>query len=83
VERHSSEENNFMALGNVIRILSIYCRVVDLDEKYMAIGWREVSSALGEIGRRTAEKDWSDHRDAEVLVPQSWMVREQMNRAVA
>lgn len=49
------------------------CRVLDLNDEYLAIGWREVSSALDEIGRRTAEKDWSDHRDAEVLVPPTWM----------
>jgi hypothetical protein len=49
------------------------CRVVDLDDEYLAIGWREVSSALEEIGRRTSEKDWGDHRDAEVLVPPTWM----------
>jgi hypothetical protein len=52
------------------------CRVVDLHEEYLAIGWREVSSALEEIGRRTAEGDWGDHCDAKVLVPPSWMARE-------
>jgi hypothetical protein len=59
------------------------CRVIDLDEEYLAVGWREVSSALEEIGRRTADNDWNDHRDAEVLVPPSWMVREQAIREVA
>jgi exodeoxyribonuclease VIII len=59
------------------------CRVVDLNDEYLAIGSREVSSALEEIGRRTAENDWSDHRDAEVLVPPMWMMRDQSIRDVA
>jgi hypothetical protein len=43
------------------------CRMVDLHEEYLAIGWRDVSSPLEEIGRRTSEKDWGDQCDAEVL----------------
>ncbi len=49
------------------------CRVIDLDDEYLAIGWREVEAALIEIGRRTASGDWEDHRDAEVLEPPRWL----------
>ncbi len=45
------------------------CRVIDLDEEYLALGHREVQAALAEIGRRTALNDWADHRDAESLSP--------------
>jgi exodeoxyribonuclease VIII len=51
------------------------CRVIDLDEDYLALGWREVEAALVEIGKRTESGDWDDHRDAEVLSPPPWMIR--------
>lgn len=50
------------------------CRVIDLDDDYLSIGWREVEAALIEIGRRTDANDWCDHRDAEVITPSSWMI---------
>jgi PDDEXK-like domain of unknown function (DUF3799) len=49
------------------------CRVVDLNDEYLAIGGREVLSALEDIGRRTSEKDWVDHRDAESIAPPTWL----------
>ncbi len=49
------------------------CRVIDLDDDYLAIGWREVEAALKEIGSRTAAGDWCDHRDAEVVSAPSWL----------
>lgn len=53
------------------------CRVVELDEEYLSIGWREVEEALIEIGRRTSANDWDDHHHAEVLGPPSWLLRSQ------
>lgn len=45
------------------------CRVIDLDETYLDIGWREVEAALVDIGRRTTSGDWHDHRDADLISP--------------
>ncbi len=49
------------------------CRVVDLTDDYLAIGWSEVEAALIEIGHRTMANDWRDHRDADVVSPPTWM----------
>lgn len=45
------------------------CRVIDLDETYLDIGWQEVEAALVEIGHRTKFGDWNDHREADLLSP--------------
>jgi exodeoxyribonuclease VIII len=45
------------------------CRVIDLDETYLAIGWQEVEAALSDIGQRTASGDWQDHREADLISP--------------
>jgi len=57
------------------------CRVVDLDEEYLAIGWQEVEAALTEIGQRNASGDWSDHRDAELIAAPAWLVKQRMSAA--
>ena len=51
------------------------CRVIELDDDYLDIGWREVGAALADIGRRTESGDWDDHRDAEVVSPPSWLLQ--------
>ena len=53
------------------------CRVIELDDEYLSIGWREVEAALIKIGRRTDANDWDDHHHAEVLEPPNWLVRSQ------
>ena len=50
------------------------CRVFDLTEEFMAIGWQEVEAALVDIGQRYSTGDWSEHRDAESVSPPSWML---------
>jgi hypothetical protein len=45
------------------------CRVIDLDEDYLAAGWRDVEAAIEDIGRRTVSGDWLDHRDADCISP--------------
>lgn len=57
------------------------CRVFDLTEEYLALGWQEVEAALVEIGKRTASNDWADHRDAESLSPPHWFVDRVMSEA--
>ena len=49
------------------------CRVIELAEDYLSLGWHEVAGALAEIGQRTATNDWRDQRDAEVLTPPRWI----------
>ena len=49
------------------------CRVIDLENDYLSLGWDEVEAALEEISRRTADDDWDDHRDAEVVSPPRWL----------
>lgn len=53
------------------------CRVIELDDHYLEIGWRECEAALAEIGQRTNANDWDDHHHAEVLEPPNWMLRSQ------
>ena len=53
------------------------CRVIELDDDYLAIGWREIDAALTEIGRRTHANDWHDHHHAEVLETPTWLLRSQ------
>jgi hypothetical protein len=48
-----------------------HCRVMDLDDEFLAIGWREAITALEAIGLRTAANDWSDHRNPEFFDRQS------------
>lgn len=50
------------------------CRVIDLDDTYLAIGWQEVEAALVEIGRRTKSGDWQDHREADLISPPARML---------
>lgn len=50
------------------------CRVIDLDETYLALGWQEVEAALAEIGRRAASGDWQDHREADLVSPPARML---------
>lgn len=49
------------------------CRVVDLNEDFLAIGWDEVEKALKSIVERTERNDWDDHFDAEVISPPRWL----------
>ena len=58
------------------------CRVIDLTEEFLAIGWSEVENALAEIADRTIRNDWSDHRDAESIAPPPWLM-ERVQRKVA
>ncbi|MEK7414556.1 MAG: PD-(D/E)XK nuclease-like domain-containing protein, partial [Planctomycetota bacterium] len=57
------------------------CRVVELDDDYLALGWQEIESALIEIGQRTEANDWADHRDAEQLAPPNWLRERAMRMA--
>lgn len=50
------------------------CRVIDLDETYLAIGWHEVETALVEISHRTKSGDWHDHREADLISPPARML---------
>jgi hypothetical protein len=50
------------------------CRVFDLTEEFLAIGWQEVEAALVEIGQRYATGDWAEHRDAESVAPPGWLL---------
>ena len=50
------------------------CRVFDLTEEFLTIGWQEVEAALVDIGRRYATGDWSEHRDAESVRPPGWLM---------
>jgi hypothetical protein len=49
------------------------CRVIDLSNEYLALGWVEVEAALKEISQRSAIGDWADHRDAESISPPTWL----------
>lgn len=50
------------------------CRVIDLDEDFLAIGRREVEAALVDIGHRTKSGDWQDHREADLISPPARML---------
>ena len=49
------------------------CRVIDLTPEFVAIGQREIETALADIVRRTKTNDWNDHFDAESLAPPGWL----------
>ena len=53
------------------------CRVFDLTEGFLDIGWREVEAALIDIGQRYATGDWAEHRDAESVSPPGWLLHRQ------
>ena len=48
------------------------CRVIELDDAYLAAGWREVETALIDIGQRTLTGDWSDP-GFQVLTAPGWL----------
>jgi exodeoxyribonuclease VIII len=50
------------------------CRVFDLTEEFLAIGWQEVEAALVDIGQRYATGDWAEHRDAVSICPPGWLL---------
>lgn len=50
------------------------CRVVDLDDAYLALGWTEAKDALIQIGDRSRRGDWEDHDHACSLHPPRWLV---------
>ena len=57
------------------------CRVFDLTEEFLAIGWQEVEAALVDIGQRYSTGDWSEHRDAESVSPPGWLRHRQAAEA--
>ncbi len=50
------------------------CRVIDLTDDFLALGWQEVEAALIEIGRRSAANDFDDHDHVQVIEPPTWLL---------
>ena len=59
------------------------CRVFDLTEEFLAIGWQEVEAALVDIGQRYSTGDWAEHRDAESVSPPGWLLLHRQAAAAA
>ena len=57
------------------------CRVFDLTDEFLTIGWQEVEAALVDIGQRYANGDWAEHRDAESISPPGWLRHRQAAEA--
>lgn len=49
------------------------CRVLELTDDFLALGWSEVEETLQEVADRSLKDDWRDHDHVTVVAPPAWM----------